>query len=741
MRSQQNHRNQISRREFLKFLGVSTGAAFLAGCSGPSLQHEIPSKTLTPTLTLQKVEFRLCFNVKYPNNPDENPKGAGEFNPIRGVSGIIDPSLGYQTYTYKVSEIKNQLEDGNTMLESIGIIPDGASFDFDMWVSKNGWPRNVNVLWASSIQIGAIPLFSAGGQRQFILKNFFQNYDDLNSPVFPFGTYATNGVRCQNEGADGGPCIKYTIAGAAGTSWIMFKEPVDLSTLADTDIFTISLKLGQNKYQNWLPAPLVLTTEPTPPPTYEIGPGKTYENIGDMPWETLQAGDTVYIYWREQAYQEKFGVDVQGTPEKPVYIHGVPGPDGQLPKIDGNHATTRQSMPLAGQNNRLVGLGNNQRPTRHVIIEHLEICNANKFKMYYPKGQTNLKAYNEFSAGIYVQWGENITIRNCQIHDCANGLFVNSFSNIDYYSGKSVFESEVQYASRDILVESNNFYNNGVPGKMFDHHSYCSAINTTYQFNHYGNLIKGSTGYALKDRGSGTVIRYNWIEDGRRQISLDDAQDCPLIAFDPKYIDSFVYGNILIEPDGGFRVWGDDEIIHFGGDDENVVDRIGTLYFSNNTVVSYRTKETYKKYTTASWATGREPRTCMVYLPFHEQTAELTNNIMYRAGDAPLTMMNDGGTDQPAGTIILSHNWISEGWVAKMEGAGTITDDGTNLTGSDPGFLDLTKQDFHLKTESVCMDQGIVPEVMPEYEYLESMQGSTRKNDGKIDLGAYEYVP
>ncbi len=26
---------------------------------------------------------------------------------------------------------------------------------------------------------------------------------------------------------------------------------------------------------------------------YEVGPGKAYANIGDVPWESLEAGDTV----------------------------------------------------------------------------------------------------------------------------------------------------------------------------------------------------------------------------------------------------------------------------------------------------------------------------------------------------------------------------------------------------------------------------------------------------------------
>ena len=40
--------------------------------------------------------------------------------------------------------------------------------------------------------------------------------------------------------------------------------------------------------------------------TYEVGPGKTFANIGDVPWELLQPGDTVLIYWRSTPYKEKW---------------------------------------------------------------------------------------------------------------------------------------------------------------------------------------------------------------------------------------------------------------------------------------------------------------------------------------------------------------------------------------------------------------------------------------------------
>src|SRR5262245_31704997 len=73
--------------------------------------------------------------------------------------------------------------------------------------------------------------------------------------------------------------------------------------------------------------------------TYEVGPGKTYANVGDVPLEALTAGDTVLIYYRATPYKEKFVIAAVGTQSAPVTIRGVLGPNGERPILDGNGAT------------------------------------------------------------------------------------------------------------------------------------------------------------------------------------------------------------------------------------------------------------------------------------------------------------------------------------------------------------------------------------------------------------------
>src|SRR5215813_6920565 len=91
--------------------------------------------------------------------------------------------------------------------------------------------------------------------------------------------------------------------------------------------------------------------------TYEVGPSKPLTSIGQVPWESLQAGDTVLIYWRSTPYNEKWVICRQGTPAAPITVRGVPGPAGELPVVDGNGATTRSSLNYWNETRAVIKVG------------------------------------------------------------------------------------------------------------------------------------------------------------------------------------------------------------------------------------------------------------------------------------------------------------------------------------------------------------------------------------------------
>lgn len=436
------------------------------------------------------------------------------------------------------------------------------------------------------------------------------------------------------------------------------------------------------------------------PATYEVGPGKASANVGDVPWESLEAGDQVLIHWREQPYKEKWVIAVQGTEQHPLVVRGVPNENGELPIIDGRDAATRSEINFWNENRGVVKIGGANSPAvdaaTWIILETLDIRSGRP--PYQFTGRDGLIDYASNAAAVYVENGQNITIRNCILHDSGNGLFVS-------------------HASRNVLVEGCWIYDNGNEGSIYHHNTYTAAIGMVYQFNHFGPLRTNCLGNNLKDRSAGTVVRYNWIESGNRQLDLVDAEDSTDLVNHPSYRSTFVYGNILIEPDDA----GNSQIVHYGGDSGTESDyRKGTLYFYNNTVISTRTGNT-----------------TLLRLSTNDETCDCRNNIIYvTASGNRLALLSSSGI------LRFRNNWLKSGWRESHSGlTGSLHDEGGNLTGESPGFLDEAGKDYHLASDSSCVDVGapLHPEAMAvPYQYLKHQALEPRPSNGPLDIGAFE---
>jgi hypothetical protein len=442
--------------------------------------------------------------------------------------------------------------------------------------------------------------------------------------------------------------------------------------------------------------------------TYEVGPGKPYAAIGDVPWESLAAGDTVLIHWRSSAYKEKWVLCVQGTASAPVTVRGVVGPAGELPIIDGNGATTRAALNYWNGVRGVIKIGGANVPAdtlpRHITLENLDIRSARPpYTFAAPDGSA--QSYTNNAAAIYVEKGENITIRNCVMRDSGNGLFV----------GSSATEP-----SRDVLVERCAISENGNVGSIYEHNIYAAAIGMTFQDNFLGPLRAGASGNNLKDRSAGLVVRTNWIEGGNRQLDLVDGEDSGAIRSDPRYRETFVYGNTLVEPAGA----GNRQIVHYGGDSGATASyRKGTLHFYNNTIVSTRTD-----------------RTTLLRLSTNDESCDARNNVFYVAAAGNTLSLVDG-----AGALSLSHNFFKPGRVACFGTlTGTIDDDGTSIEGPSPGFANEAGQDYRLAPTSPCIDAGTIldPATLPDNDvlrqYVKHRSSAARPRDAALDLGAYE---
>lgn len=440
--------------------------------------------------------------------------------------------------------------------------------------------------------------------------------------------------------------------------------------------------------------------------TYDVGPDQPLATPLDVPWESLNAGDTVRIHWRPDAYKDKWLISRSGTAEQPIVVKGVPGPKGELPVISGDGARTRRVLNFWGENRGVIKLGGSNFPTNtptHIMIDGLEIrSGCAPYRFWNARGQE--ETYRSDGAAIYIEGGKNITIRNCVIHDCGNGLFSTA-------------------TSADLLIEGNHLHGNGDTNNFLLHNCYMSAAGITFQFNHFGPLRKGCLGANLKDRSAGTVIRYNWIEGGGVQLSLAEAArtlGTEALRLDPRYRTTFVYGNVLIEPEGD----GNNLMVAYGGDvGDTATYRKGTLHFYHNTVVSHRQR----------W-------TILFQLATNDERADCRNNIiLLTAPGARLGLVNKSGH------LALSHNWLNLGYAVSWDGIinGSVTDDGTNLTGGDPGFFDLAAQDFRPKTSSPCLKwggelaSGAAPHGVP-HQYIKHQRGGPRTDHVARAVGAFQ---
>lgn len=112
----------------------------------------------------------------------------------------------------------------------------------------------------------------------------------------------------------------------------------------------------------------------------------------------------------------------------------------------------------------------------------------------------------------------------------------------------------------------------------------------------------------------------------------------------------------------------------------------------------------------------------------------MQNNIIYiTAPGEQLALSHD------AGILQMQNNWIKSGWVMGHEPlTGSVQDLGNNISGDDPGFVNLPEQQFELILDSPCIDMGSLPQYPVENEYIPHQQFRPRFIINEIDIGAYE---
>lgn len=467
---------------------------------------------------------------------------------------------------------------------------------------------------------------------------------------------------------------------------------------------------------------------------FDVGPGKTFLSIGDVPFEKLKGGDTVRIFWRPQPYREKLMIGGIGAEGQPILICGVPGPKGEQPVIDGENATTRKQLdfPYDGHQPRgLVTIGHRhdepyEITPKYITVQGLEIRNASPPYKFTDKAG-NVKEYSAVAAGIFVQRGQHITIRSCTVTANNNGIFMGTMGGVEL--------------TTDVLIEGNHIYGNGSLATHFMHNVYNEGSNVTYQYNWFGAPRIGAGGVQganIKERSAGVVIRYNWIEDGAHILDIVDAQEAMGSTVQmPAFHTTYVYGNVLVrgKPSGS--------LVHYGGDSGDFKNyRKGTLRFYDNTIVIKNAD--YKDW---AWTSVFEIAT-------NDERVDARNNIFYSQVAPTITRgvaMLGVRDEKVQGLISFAGNWVTDDWVGFTTNSGRykvsaqVTGLDASKHGTNPGFVDPATDAFELAKNAAARGIGVSiaadfapPEHVVRQQYTKHQAGRPRVLANPPTAGAFE---
>lgn len=425
---------------------------------------------------------------------------------------------------------------------------------------------------------------------------------------------------------------------------------------------------------------------------YEVGPGRQYTDLTSIPWTNLSAGDLVKIHYRAEPYRSIIALNVSGTETDPIRIYGIPDAAGNLPVISGENATEGPTIQgffdqwTEGLGVIVIYGGWDNKPA-NIEIANLKVIRAHPDYSYIDD-EGIVKQYGRGAAGFWLL-ADNVSIKGCVVMENGNGIFTQANANVE------------NRVSRKLLVERSKIYSNGVAGSDRQHNMYIQSAGAIIQFNYIGTLAQGADGSAYKDRCSGTVIRYNYIESGARTLDLVEPDGCySILSKEPDFDAAYIYGNIILN-DENCRNGGAVNVIHYGGDQGNPAQcREGTLYFYNNTVY-------IKANRSNKW------RLNLFDITIGTAGVQMYNNIIMKEGDTYFHLLRDGGNIH-----FNNSNWITTGYLNVSDQApnpGRVTAfAGAIITGTDAGFTAIGAGDFTLAADSPCQNRAVS---LPAYVY------------------------
>ncbi|MEE9355080.1 MAG: right-handed parallel beta-helix repeat-containing protein [Methylococcaceae bacterium] len=319
------------------------------------------------------------------------------------------------------------------------------------------------------------------------------------------------------------------------------------------------------------------------------------------------------------------------------------------------------------------------------------VWNANNLTIRGIGGRVHLRADGASVQGkaIWVISGENVTIENIEFSGAKvsdrNGAGIRhqggnlTIRNCYFHNNENgVLVAKNPIA--EILIENSEFAQNGY-GDGQSHNMYIGKVKKftlRYSYSHHATI-----GHNVKTRAKENYILYNRIMDEA------DGDSSYIVQF-PNGGQAYLIGNLLQQgpkaPNSTMVSYGDEGIAK---------DIAPEFYVANNTFVNERKNGRFLRF-------GKD----------HSVT--IVNNIFFGKGALP----------SEAKLGIVKRNLV------------TTVD----------GFIDSSSYNYHLRQDSSAINKAIDPgssistiSLTPTVQYKHSASSTQRPDDGKLDVGAFEY--
>lgn len=442
--------------------------------------------------------------------------------------------------------------------------------------------------------------------------------------------------------------------------------------------------------------------------TYYVAKDGNDSNPGTEgdPWQTIQkaademvAGDTVLV--REGVYYERIVPKDSGSSGKFITYKAYPG---NTPIIDGGgsgtvfNVTAKSYIKIKNLKIKNAGMwGILVEDSINIEIERVEVSHSNLENIQI-RGASNQIVVEDCGVSFSRQYSgidiyqydgrpHHVIIKNCRsYHNRRHGISSEQADNL-------IIDSNVCYNNGDCGLDIGSGNNNTIRRNIIHNCATGIALSSNEDSEVYDNTIydiKDEAIYSYCFRAHGEAharnkwyrnIVYNsgfgiyesrWDWQGRKGTSSDH-----------EFYNNLFYG---IGSHGTYRV---------------------PFYFQGSTGIKFHNNTIYMNATYNA-------------IQFLEGAinSEIKNNIISISGNKSPIIMDSSSS---SGAVIDYNCYHNRGGTA-------LTGPGKYSIADDPKFVDVANHDFHLQTDSPCIDAGDPTDLVPP-------DGGSR-----IDIGAYEYT-